>query len=721
MKKKQLLKLKNLKATKEMLQMAQEDIPQPKQKYGYVEYIYRYGIYIMAEVEEGILKVALFRTDHMTLNATDPMYTLFIDKGKNDFIGYNHLNRKWTSAVLDKYEFPYAIYRAGKYCSDSGTECTRNYLEADGEAFDILLLFQENVRRQNRLKKHRAITDQWDQVMGEVPKLPKKWEHWMKKTALTKNFIFFEYNRKGTTHGYCTWCEKEVPVENPKHNQEGVCGCCHHKILYKSARRGKKLVTEEDTAYLVQNCGNGFVVREFMIKLMVAISSYKKPMFQWYERRRFVYDCNLHKTEYYYGYDRTEDKYRWKQGRLNNRWGIGWLYYVECTSGCLYKKNFQSLHKGVLGKTGFPEYVKYNKDVDPIRYFEQLSAQPALEKVVKAGLKKMAEEMVNDKAVLPYRPSNELGKSLFIDRFRLNRLRVKNGGIGYLEWLKYEKERNSVITDPLIEWMIRQGIMPEDIKFIQDRMSVVQVKNYLERQSKESGEGVKDLLNIWEDYLIMAKRSQRDVTDPIIYRARYLVRRHNELARILGDTNIVLQAEEIENKYPMLPQILGELGKYEYSDEQYKIIAPRMTEDILLEGQKLQHCIHRNDRYFERMNNRESYILFLRKADDDTAAYYTLEVEPNGTVRQKRTLYNRQLEDIEKAESFLQRWQKQLQKKLLMEDYELAKRSKMLRIQEMEELRKNKVRLNGNFNGRLLADVLAEDLMEVAETGSLAA
>lgn len=171
----------------------------------------------------------------------------------------------------------------------------------------------------------------------------------------------------------------------------------------------------------------------------------------------------------------------------------------------------------------------------------------------------------------------------------------------------------------------------------------------------------------------------------------------------------------------MLTQIMGELGKYEYSDEQYKIIAPRRTEDILLEGQKLQHCIHRNERYFERMNNRESYILFLRKSNDDTAPYYTLEVEPNGTVRQKRTLYNRQLEDIEKAENFLQRWQKQLQKKLLKEDYELAKRSKVLRIQEMEELRKNQVRLNGNFCGRLLADVLAEDLMEVAETEALAA
>lgn len=204
MKKKWLLELKKLTATEEMIQMAKEDIPAQKQEHGIVTYVYHYGIYIMAEAEENILKVALFLTDHMALNAREPMYTLFIDKEKNDFIGYNHLGKKWTSAMIDRLQFPYAIYRSEKYCSDSSTECIQAYLKTDGEAYDAVFMFQENVRRQNVLKKHKAVTDQWDRVMRDVPKLPKKWEHWMKKDALTENFIFYEYNRKGITHGYCT-------------------------------------------------------------------------------------------------------------------------------------------------------------------------------------------------------------------------------------------------------------------------------------------------------------------------------------------------------------------------------------------------------------------------------------------------------------------------------------------------------------------------------------
>ena len=122
---------------------------------------------------------------------------------------------------------------------------------------------------------------------------------------------------------------------------------------------------------------------------------------------------------------------------------------------------------------------------------------------------------------------------------------------------------------------------------------------------------MKDLIATWTDYLVMAKRLGLDVTDPIIYRARQLVRRHDELVQRLGSAGMVHRAEELEKTYPKLPEICIQLKKYEYSSGKYKIIAPQRVEDILIEGEKLQHCINRQDRYFERMNSRESYILFF--------------------------------------------------------------------------------------------------------------
>lgn len=115
------------------------------------------------------------------------------------------------------------------------------------------------------------------------------------------------------------------------------------------------------------------------------------------------------------------------------------------------------------------------------------------------------------------------------------------------------------------------------------------------------------------------------------------------------------------------------------------------------------------------MVKQESYLLFLRKKNAPQKPYYTLEVEPDGTVRQKRTYFNRQNPDIKQAEKFLLRWQKQLSRKLNKEDKILSLKSRDLRKKEIEDLREKKIKVNGfGFTGKLLADILEEDLMENA-------
>lgn len=146
--------------------------------------------------------------------------------------------------------------------------------------------------------------------MRGVPKIPKSFEHWIKKTGLRKHFIFYEYTRKGVDKGYCTWCEKEVPVIHPKHNQKDRCSCCGTDIQYKSVGRLKKLITEEDITYLIQRCHDGIVVREFTVRMMVSMASYRKPMVCWHERRRFVYADGYKGEEFYHGYDRIEGNKR---------------------------------------------------------------------------------------------------------------------------------------------------------------------------------------------------------------------------------------------------------------------------------------------------------------------------------------------------------------------------------------------------------------------------
>ena len=45
-------------------------------------------------------------------------------------------------------------------------------------------------------------------------------------------------------------------------------------------------------------------------------------------------------------------------------------------------------------------------------------------------------------------------------------------------------------------------------------------------------------------------------------------------------------------------------------------------EQIIEEGQALKHCLDRSDRYFERIANQESYIVFLRRTKAMEQPYF---------------------------------------------------------------------------------------------------
>ena len=77
----------------------------------------------------------------------------------------------------------------------------------------------------------------------------------------------------------------------------------------------------------------------------------------------------------------------------------------------------------------------------------------------------------------------------------------------------------------------------------------------------------------------------------------------------------------------------------------------------------------------------------MRKASEPNQPYYTLEVEPGGTARQKRTVGDKQNADYEEAKNFIRKWQKAISRRLTKEDWELADRSALLRVKELAEMR----------------------------------
>ena len=272
-------------------------------------------------------------------------------------------------------------------------------------------------------------------------------------------------------------------------------------------------------------------------------------------------------------------------------------------------------------------------------------------------------------------------------------------------------------NDELLMWFIGKKITPDAINFIDDRMSLLQIRNYLERQSKENRESIQWVLRTWADYLSMAKRLNLDTTDSIIYRVRKLKQRHQELVDRCNELSDELFAKEMLQTFPNINEVCGSIQDlYSYTGRSYMVVVPTGIMDVIREGKALHHCVGKQERYYDRISRRESYVLFLRRRKDPDKPYYTLEIEPDGTVRQKRTMFDRQEKDIEKAKKFLREWQGVVASRLTGVERKLAIQSKALRNQEFEELKQqNKFVYIKNEGSRSLLELLLNDLMENTE------
>ena len=161
--------------------------------------------------------------------------------------------------------------------------------------------------------------------------------------------------------------------------------------------------------------------------------------------------------------------------------------------------------------------------------------------------------------------------------------------------------------------MCQQNISPRDVQFIADRMSMVQVYNYVRRQMPSFRRNSHEVLRTWEDYLSMAKKLHMDVYDEIVYRTRKLRRRHDDLVLKCQEKDIELQAEEMEEKFPHVNAICQEIkAKYEYADADYMVVVPDGILDIITEGRALHHCAGSSDRYLPISFG--ALFLFLRNA-----------------------------------------------------------------------------------------------------------
>ncbi len=550
-----------------------------------------------------------------------------------------------------------------------------------------------------RARAWQRKADRINARMDTIPVLPEGFDPWCKEVVFGNKQFLFKTDKPNVY--FCTACGKTHQAKNARNNKPFHCTRTGQTVTVSKVH---DLRESKDHAMVLQwTTTNERVARHFTVHSYWTVKGQRIVAC---EDIRYILKpsgCN----EWYYGQYRSADEFSqdWWVSNPRNKHTFREYCYPEGVREVLAETVWENLGIPEMAAKGWR--VWYNKlmiDHNYCHYYEYLA---------KGGYRKLADDASGwPTAHLNYK-GDTLERVLGVDKQRANRLRQADGGLVYLNWMRWEKKNNRHLSEKTVRWMQENGLWDNTIEFIIDRMSPEQVMNYLQRQKEQSGKTISWLLDEWKDTLYMAKQLKMDVKDEIVYRPRDLIATHDRLVQRINEKAAIELEKSYEKKFPGLGKVCKELQKYEWSDGEYAIVAPTRIADILSEGRCLNHCVT-NERYFERMAKEESYILFLRRADKPDIPWYTLEVEPGGVIRQKRTKFNRQEKDLELAKAFLKRWQQEIVRRVSARERDLQMKSAAARNAEIAQLRRDGIVVHGGeMSGTLLADVLIGDLMEI--------
>lgn len=570
-------------------------------------------------------------------------------------------------------------------------------------------------------------------LMDKIPPLPEDFNEWIVKTASgDQDYAFYD---KDSERWSCTACGKggnagkfkRQDGKKARHNDHITCPYCGKTIQAKTRTHAIQLKTN---AAVMQNIDSDrSVVRHLDIRITWEGRGHKVEKSEAVR----VFPLRNHKKLacdiYYNQSDRGfEWNYPWDnrgcfdiKNPVNRRMNEEYLYpegieaALEGTCYEAWKRTFRQLAEA--GKK-----LEYNR---------LMSAQgdKSLVNVVEYLFKGRFDRMLQETARSTNCWNGSYGGPLFkdgetieevfrlSDRQTINRIRECDGGEDTLQWMRWAEKTGKKIDQETLVWLTSENINMRSLSFVESQMSPRQVMNYVKRQQAEgyAGKSARAVLEQWADYLDMCRQKKKDTTDEMVYRPRELKRRHNELVEEMRKERMLEQlkrdekateemARKMAEKYPGAEKILEEIrDKYEYQNEEYMMIVPRSLLDIAIDGSALHHCTGWSERYYERIMQRETYICFLRRKAEPDISYYTIEVEPGGTIRQHRSYLDEE-PGVEEIRGFLREWQREIKNRLTKEDHRLASVSVIKRQKNIDELKEK--------NNTRVLKCLEEDFME---------
>lgn len=498
--------------------------------------------------------------------------------------------------------------------------------------------------------------------------------------VLLKNaHILFQYKVGRKRFGYCTYCQKDFPLEiedkrtytdndvdvlYAKHNEKVICPCCGREVTKRYAGISRP-VTHADVAEFSVDKDGALIVYvyyftyDYKNDIHVKAPHWHCYQIGYFDIHRYFHIMHSYFNDYVYLEDRNTS-----QLCFTNQQTVKYPndQRQEKYEGIKCFELEKALLKSNLKYSCLMEYMADSDAVDMYRYLKMYCSYPEItEKLMKEGFQKVLESYLYGgmRGVLNFRATTVCG-ALRLDK----------------QHIKYLKSLNMMLCKSDI--MAMQLIMKNKIKFSRETFSflsnhwcdlkliqillrfigIQKLRTYVKKQgalcqcrySYASDEYM--FFENYRDYIDQCKQLGYDLADKNIVMPANVFQAHQELTELLNKKAAEEKAKENAQKMKRFLKRLPKLQKkYSFSDGTFLIRPAESYEDLCAEGSALHHCVYSN--YTDSYINGYTDILFIRRASEPDKPFYTVEYK-NDMVIQCRTLHNQSATD--EVKEFLEKW-----------------------------------------------------------------
>lgn len=527
--------------------------------------------------------------------------------------------------------------------------------------------------KKNQLTKKEA--DKIFQRLKKKARPSERLKKYVHNTLLAVHHYMFQFKEYRKRFGYCTGCGKNFDLETKnmqtvtpddvtrlyaKHGEEVLCPVCGRTVTKRYAGYPHKKVYAMAGECRAEK--NGALVIYTYTFSYDYNSSFRAKQ-EWCLEQIFYFD--IHKYfQLLYGYEvrtYTGDKYSNTLNFTDAHSVIDIFSYSKCFEEGFHLIGFkEALDKSNLKYSCADRLLKLNTPFQLVSYLKFYCSYPVItERLVKEGHADILMSYINGAASGLFKFNKQTVQEFFgLDKEYYNFLRggsvqpVNSFNLCALQFMK----RNGIpASEEYFDFVSVALNYKKELDLMLKFRSFRKCVSYAKKQSLLCGCAYSYTVNVthnffmtYSDYISEGKKLNYDFTSESVVFPQNVSIAHQEQIEFERQQEL----EEEKRKYKNFEKRLKRLKKkYTFSDGKFLIRPAENSDELLIEGNELHHCVY--SRYKDRYMEGDTDILFIRNCQEPDKPFYTLEYK-NGNIVQCRTYHNK--ERTPEVANFLDKW-----------------------------------------------------------------